>query len=391
MEHYDVAIIGGGLIACASAYYLSRSACRVVVLERGELNQGASGQNAGSLHFQLENRLLEHRDKLQKELEYFLALTLRAVDQWRHIEAELGCDLGLVMDGGFMVAESSEDIKILEEKSLIETAQGLQVELLDSTAVHRLAPYLGDSVRAALHCPWEGQCNPRLLTPAFARNAQARGSRVLTGAAVNGLRVQDRQWELSFCLEREGNRQERISAGVVLNAAGAWAAEVAMFADVSLPLVPVGLTLNVTEKTAPLVHHLIQHASRKLSMKQVADGNLLIGGGWLADLQRQGEQWLSSKPALMNIDTVKQNLRVAADIVPLVQDLHLLRSWTGITTIAPDELPVLGEMPGAPGFYIAAGGNGFTLGPTYALLMSELILNGSTSFPLAPYGPARFA
>ena len=88
---------------------------------------------------------------------------------------------------------------------------------------------------------------------------------------------------------------------------------------------------------------------------------------------------------------IEKNLRAATDIAPFVKDLNLIRTWTGITTIAPDLLPILGEVPQTPGFYVAAGGNGFTYGPTYARLMSELILKGSTSFPIAPYAPGRFS
>jgi glycine/D-amino acid oxidase-like deaminating enzyme len=390
MKKYDVAIIGGGLTGCATAYYLSKSGSRVAVIERGQINQGASGQNAGSLHFQLEHRFLEQKDQLKKEMEDFVALTLIAVDHWKNIERELDCDLQLVMDGGFMIAETTEDIKTLQEKSEIELSQGLTVEMLDGNEVRKIAPYLSSNVKAALHCPYEGHCNPRLLTPAYARNAEASGAEIFTNAEVTGIRLQDRKWELSYCSDYEQGPHEKISADAVINTAGVWAREIAMMVNVELPLIPIGLILNVTEKIPLVINHLIQHAGRRLSMKQVADGNLLIGGGWLAELQKRDGKWLSKTSALINTDSIRQNLRVATDLVPLVNDLNLIRSWTGITTLTPDELPILGELPGSPGFYLAVGGNGFTLGPTYAQLMSELILTGNTSFPLAPFGPERF-
>ncbi len=390
MGKYDVAIIGGGLIACAAAYYLSKSGSRVVVIERGQINQGASGQNAGSLHFQLEHRLIEKKDELRKELEYFSALTLIAVDQWKNIETELNCDLELVMEGGFMVAETADDIKLLEEKSEIELSQGMTVELLDGDAVRKIAPYIGSSVQAGLHCPYEGQCNPRLLTPAFARNALANGTEIRTNTIVSNICFENGKWEISCENALIKQKGERISADLVLNTAGAWSNEIAQMANFELPLMPIGLTINVTEKTRSEMSHLVQHASRKLSMKQVSDGNLLIGGGWFAELQTKNGKWSSQEPALINSEAIKQNLRVAADVVPMVSKLNLIRSWTGITAITPDELPLLGEIPGSNGFYVAAGGNGFTLGPTYARLMSELMLTGKTSFSLEPYAPARF-
>ena len=391
MQKYDVAIIGGGLIGCASAYYLSRSGTRVAVIERGQINQGASGQNAGSLHFQLEHRLIKHKERLAKELEYNVALTQIAIDHWRGIEQDLNCDLQLDMDGGFMLAETVEDIRTLQEKSVIEKSQGLTVELLGREEILKLAPYLSSTVQAALFCPYEGHCNPRLITPAFARSAQANDTDILTNTIVKGIQLHGRKWQIEFTHDHQDGRKEIVMADAILNTAGAWAGEIAMMADIDLPLQAFGLIMNVTEKIPPVLHHLIQHAGRKLSMKQVDEGNLLIGGGWLAELQLKDGKWASEKPALLNTDIIKKNLRAAADIAPFVKDLNLIRTWTGITTVAPDLLPILGEVPQTPGFYVAAGGNGFTYGPTYARLMSELILKGSTSFPIAPYAPGRFS
>jgi len=390
MQKYDVAVIGGGLVGCASAYYLSRSGADVILLERGQINEGASGRNAGSLHFQLEQRLVKYRQKLAEALEHYVALAQVAIDHWQNIEQELNCNLEVVMDGGFMVAETDDEMKLLEEKSEIEQAQGLTVELLEKKDTHKLAPYLSDKVRAALFCPYEGHCNPRLLTPAYARNAEANKVEILTNKNVTGLDKKEGKWQIDFTNNQISKNGDSVIAETVLNAAGVWANEVGLLASVDLPLLPVGLMMNVTEKTPKVIYHLIQHVGRKLSMKQVDDGNVLIGGGYSAKLQYQDGKWYSQRPALIHTDTVKENLRTAVSIVPFVRDLHLIRTWTGMTTLAPDQLPILGAVDQAPGFYIAAGGSAFTYGPTYARLMSELILTGSTSFPIAPYAANRF-
>ena len=184
MADFDIAMIGGGLTGCASAYYLSKSGARVILLERGQINQCASGQNAGSLHFQLEHRLIQDLELQVRELEYYVGLARLAIEQWRGIDDELGCDNQLSMNGGLMVAETPEQVTLLERKLLVEQSQGLAVELLDGEAVRKLAPYLYGRVIAALHCPHEGHCNPRLLTPAFARKALRLGAKLITQATV---------------------------------------------------------------------------------------------------------------------------------------------------------------------------------------------------------------
>lgn len=396
MRDFDIAVIGGGLIGCATACYLAQSGASVVLLESGQINQGASGQNAGSLHFQLEHRLIQNLDLQLRELEFYVGLAKLSIQDWLNIDNILGCDTQMVIHGGLMVAETAEQAELLERKSAIERSQGLSVEMLDGAEARRLAPYLAGSVVAALHCPDEGHCNPRLLTPAFARKATEHGAHILTGTQVNAIERSGTGWTVRLHTNAHGQPHSAVAppdirCQIILNAAGARAAEVAALANLHLPLFPVGLTMNVTEKAGPVISHLVQHVGRKLSLKQNEDGNLLIGGGWSSRLRQKQGVWQSQRSAELLLDSVVENLRTAADVVPLVKDLRLIRSWTGITCITADQLPVLGEVSKAPGFFVAAGGSGFTYGPTYARLMSELMLKGQSSYPLEPFSPARFA
>jgi len=390
MTNIDIAIIGGGLIGCASACYLAKAGARVVLLERGQINQGASGQNAGSLHFQLEHRFVQDIELHTRELEYYVGLAKIAIDQWHGIDAELGCDTELSMSGGLMVAETADQTALLERKSRIEQRQGLKVEMLDGNAARKQAPYLSDCVQAALYCASEGHCNPRLLTPAYARKARQSGASIITGALVSAIRRDSGGWQISFKNEAQSNEEEIIRCEALLNAAGAHAAEIATMANLHLPLFPVALTMNATEKVDPVVPHLVQHVGRKLSLKQTHAGNLLIGGGWAARLHQHDGHWSNTQSPDIRLESVLGNLRTAADVVPVVKSLRLLRTWTGTTAMTADQLPVLGEIAQAPGYFVAAGGSGFTYGPTYARLMSEQILTGAASYPLAPFSPARF-
>jgi len=81
---------------------------------------------------------------------------------------------------------------------------------------------------------------------------------------------------------------------------------------------------------------------------------------------------------------------VAMDVVPAVAERTLLRSWTGIVGVTADQLPLLGEVAEAPGFFVATGGSAFTLGLTYASLMAELIDTSRTSLDIDIYAPRRF-
>lgn len=386
---YDAAIIGGGLVGLATARALAEGGASVCVIEKGDLNRGASGQNAGSLHFQMEHRLIEHGEAMAALAASILPLSLDAIERWRGIAADLGeDDLDVVMHGGLMLAETGEQVEKLELKNAREAKWGLPTRLLDAGEVRRIAPYLGDSVIAAAFCEVEGHGNPRLITCALARRAAALGAEIRSQTELQAMTRTDRRWRLD--LAAPDGQVERVHADKVLDAGGAWAGRLAALAGIHLPVLPVALTMNATTPTAPFLGHLVQHVGKRISMKQLRDGNVLIGGGWSARLRRLGDQFdLGRRPA-SDLSSIEGNLSVALELIPELSRLHLLRSWTGMVGVTSDSLPILGEVPQAPGLYVATGGSGFTLGLTYGALMAELMQTGRTDFDIALFSPARF-
>ena len=175
----------------------------------------------------------------------------------------------------------------------------------------------------------------------------------------------------------------------MLVAAGAWSTEILAPYGVRVPLEPVALGMNVTERCMPVVHHLVQHVGQRLSVKQVEAGNVLIGGGWPASLPARPD--LGPDPQVRPRESAMiGNAAIAIHVVPALAGLHLIRTWCGIASVSPDHLPVLGPVAALPGVFIAAGESSFTLGPTYARLVSELICLGQASMPLHLYRPSRF-
>lgn len=382
MSRADVAIIGGGLIGCAAAWRLALAGASVVLLEAGDLNTGASGQNAGSLHFQIERRFLENGDALADQAASIVALSRLAVGDWRGIEQALGTDLHVTMQGGLMVAETSEQVAVLERKAARERREGLSVETLDGDAARRHAPYLSDRVLAANLSRDEGHADPKAMTPALAAAAAAAGAELRTRTPVEMIARNGATFRL-------GGREWVLDADRVLVAAGAWTTPLCARANLHVPLYPVALLMNATARITPLVPHLVQHVGRRLSLKQTYAGHLLIGGGWPSRLmQDAGGFDLSRKPTLI-ADSLTGNLRAATDVVPAVTQLDLLRSWTGITAISADQLPIVGEVPRMPGLYVAAGGSAFTLGLTFARLLADA-MSGRPSPELDIVSPARF-
>ncbi len=379
----DVAVIGGGLLGCAATYFLAREGARVVLFEKEQLNRQASGQNAGSLHFQLEHRMVEHGEELADQFALSIPLSLEAERSWGTLEEELGADLQVHQHGGLMLAETPEDIALLERKYELERKHGLDVRLIDGDEARAIAPYLAPEIRAAAFCPGEGHANPRLVGPAFARAASRLGAQIRVAARVKALRRVSGHWLVSTA-------HEVLSAELVLIAAGIWSGELAAMTDTRLPVFPVALTMIATAAASPTIPHLVQHVGRRLSMKQTTEGNVLVGGGSPATLvQHAGIVDLDARPEV-RVDSIAESAWTGMHVVPWVGTLRVIRIWTGVAAVTPDQVPMLGSVRNRPGLFIATGGAGFTLGPVYARLLSEQMLGRELSVSLAPYSPLRY-
>ncbi|WP_155645863.1 NAD(P)/FAD-dependent oxidoreductase, partial [Erythrobacter donghaensis] len=140
MTALDVLIVGGGLTGCATAWHLAERGASVMLVEAGELNGGASGQNAGSLHFQIERRFLENGPALAEQASRVLALNRLAIQDWRALDQQFGPAMEIVMHGGLMVAESDAEVALIERKAAREAEFGVPTELLDGAGVAAIAP-----------------------------------------------------------------------------------------------------------------------------------------------------------------------------------------------------------------------------------------------------------
>ena len=140
----------------------------------------------------------------------------------------------------------------------------------------------------------------------------------------------------------------------------------------------------VTEAAPPLVGHLVAHADRHLSLKQVASGGLVIGGGWTAAFDPQRRFNTVTRQA------IEGNLWVANHVLPQLAGLHVVRAWAAMN-IDIDGAPILGGVPGLPGFFNCVTSNGYTLAPIVARMTADLLLHGRTDPDPTPYLIDRFA
>lgn len=395
-ERYDVGIIGGGLVGAALAWMLTRDGARVTLLERDQVGQHASGQNAGSLHLQLENRLLHEGPERTRTIAGAIPLHLYSREIWRRLDAEFGAGIGLKPGGGLMVAETQRQADSLGRVATLEREFGLPIHLLDQGRVRAAAPYLHDGVVAATFCPLEGSINTRTAATVLAGAAAGLGARICTGTEVVALEAAGMAWRLvsrpvAGRTGPAGRRDDHVTCKAVVVAAGIWSSTILASIGIRLAISVVALMMTVTARRRPFIPHLVQHASERLTLKQTTDGTVLIGGGWPArPASRPGDpSGRAERPELLR-DSLTGNLRVAARLVPEVADLPVLRTWTGTTGETEDHLPVIGPVPGRPGVFVATAGQILTLGPGAARTLTDLLGGGVPDVDLGMFSLDRF-
>ena len=215
---YDAVVIGGGLLGCVTAWMIARDGGRVLLVERDQINQHASGRNAGSLHFQLEYRMIDRGIEAARQAAEAMPLHLEAARLWSALPALCGEAIEVKQTGGLMIAEDATQVELLEQKAEIERSWGLDNRVIDRAEVDRIAPYLSDKVIAAAYCPLEGKADARTAAPALARAALRLGAEIRTRRAVVGLSRQGGRWQVQL----QGEDAETVTAEAVVIAAGVW-------------------------------------------------------------------------------------------------------------------------------------------------------------------------
>ncbi|HEY7539478.1 MAG TPA: FAD-binding oxidoreductase [Methylomirabilota bacterium] len=350
-----IVIIGGGLMGLSAAFHVRRAdpRARVTVLERGRVGDAASSASAAGVRAM-------SRDPAER------ALALESLGRWPELDRELEGRTGYRRGGGLRVA--LDDTGWAEACATVgeQRAHGVPVELVDAATAHRLAPGLAPECRGAVHCAIDGQAEAVATVQAWASAARRVGARIEEGVGADGLVVEGAR--IVAVARSDG---ARLACDAALVAAGAWSATVLATVGRKLPLRGRALQMLLTDPAPASLTPVLGCFGRPLSLKQLADGAYLVGGGWPARVPDDAvNRW-----EVLD-ESVRGSLEIARAVYSPLVARTVARSWAGIEAFTPDDLPVLGPVPGIAGLLVAAGfsGHGFALVPTVGDVLARLAL-----------------
>jgi sarcosine oxidase subunit beta len=363
----ETAIVGGGLMGCWTAYFLRKRGLQAVVLEKGAVGAQASGVNLGNV-------------RLQGRFAPQIPLALRAHALWETHEALVGDACEFRATGHLRIALAPEERRILQDHAREAAAHGLDLQILDGGDVRRRWPWLNPLVAGASWSPRDGAANPRRAGPAVARAARALGAEILEGVKITGIERTNGRFRLTT------DRDLAVESDRLVNAAGAWAAALAAAFGEVVPIIVGGPAQFVTDPVPFFIEPIVQAVDGTIIFRQTPRGNVLATG-----YPRGASDPVANRAPVDPAKTLAHMARLAA-IAPALAPCQVIRVWSGIEAYAPDMLPVLGPSARVDGLFHAFGfsGHGFQLAPGVGLVMSELVADGTSPTPLAPFSIARF-
>jgi len=359
-------VIGAGSLGLFASLWLARRGERVTVLDKGTPMREASGVNAGSLGVQ--NKLLP-----------LVPWTVAALEHWATAQDLVGADVGFSRTGGLRIATDEREVALLRTGFQAQSDAGIKLEWFEGDEVRARAPYLSPDVRAASYCASDCVADPLRLAPALLRTVQDLGVTIKPSSEVQSI---ERCGE-SF-LVRTGD--EEVVSRRLLVAAGAWSQPLCARLGLHMPVALDVNMVSVTEPRQRAMTEVVTHVRGILTLKQVANGTFLIGGGW------QGVGDLKSGHKDVAYESSLHNIRLATRIVPELKSAMLVRQWAGFEGVSPDSLPYAGRIPGAENAYVlACARGGWTLAPELGRAMAGLMLDGRTDVSLDRFRPERYA
>ncbi|SDF44968.1 NAD(P)/FAD-dependent oxidoreductase [Sporolituus thermophilus] len=365
----NVVVIGGGVIGTACAYYAAKAGHKVTLLERETIAGGTSGACDGFIIMQ------------SKTVGPHLALALESAALYRTLSEELEFDLEYRPCGGMIVIEDEIQAGLMAEVVAKQRTAGLAVEMLPIGEARRREPLLAADLWGATFSPVDAQVNPILVAQGFSQAARRLGAAIHSGVEAAGLIVE--QGRVRGVITAKG---ERLSADVVVNAAGVWAPALVKPYGVDLPITPRRGQILVSEPLPPMLSHVLLCACYLTAKYRPQDldqrsRHHRLGVGLAVEQAATGGLLLGSTREFVGFDrrTTLEGLAAVAShvtrILPALAGVNIIRSFAGLRPHTPTGLPILGPLPELPGLIMAAGheGDGIALAPVTGKRVAEYI------------------
>lgn len=363
----DALVIGGGLVGSAIGFGMAKRGARVIVLDEGDRAFRAATGNAGLVWYQGKGRGMRR----------YQEWTLEAIRAWPGFADSLkdltGIDVTYQQPGGLAFCIS--DAEYEARRDLIDTIRReaapdkYDCMMLDRKMVQELLPgiKLGESVTGASYSPQDGHVNPLALLKALHAGLKIFHGFYYSGHSVVGIRKHSSRYEV-----RTGTHT--FTAPKLLIAAGNGTGQLARMVGMTIPVRPEKGEILVTERSRPC---LPLPCNR---IRQSAEGSFLIGAS----------QEDAGFDIRTNTRVIKSMANRARNVLPVLGNLRIIRSWAALRVKTPDKMPVYEKAESSPDVFAIALHSGVTLASQHAVELPKWVLEGHEPAGFHHFSSRRF-
>ncbi|HEY0453047.1 FAD-dependent oxidoreductase [Actinophytocola sp.] len=335
----DVLVIGGGMAGVSIAYELAAHASVLLTEAEPSLAEHTTGRSAAIYAPSYGGPIVR-------------ALTVASGPRYRALETELDTPPLLTPHGSLWIAIDDDGVEHLA---------ALPAEPVSPRRARELCPVLHD-VRAAGWDDTASDIDVMALHHGYVRGLRARGGTVRTTGPVTALRRDGRGW-------RADVGEDEVRAEVVVNAAGAWADELADKAGVpAIGLRPMRRTLALASGAVPAdpAWPLVADAADRFYFRP--EGRHLL----ISPADETPSEPCDAKPDELDVALAIERINAATTL--RLRSVHT--AWAGLRSFVADRAPVVGAWPDHPGFVFFAGqgGYGIQMAPALAALGAAVVL-----------------
>lgn len=377
-NNYDVILIGGGVMGCATAYHLFKldPTLNVAILEKDPTYERASTPLSDG------NTRIQFNIKENIQMSQYGLEVLKSFAEEMEVDGEKP-DVAFRQQGNlFVLDEASKDES--HEGMLLQRSLGCEVEWLTPEGVQKYFPlYNLKGCVAGTFGPHDGTMSPMAVLNGYRKKAIFLGAKYIQAEVAEIVRDGDRVAGVRLM------SSESLHSGIVMNAAGAWAAPLAKSAGVDLPVVPTKRQVTIVETNYRGEHVLpCLFLPSGLYVIHEGEGLFMVGKSFADDHIGMDDFTWERK-------TFEEKVwHELVEYIPEFDRLKILRGWAGLYEVNTlDGNAILGESSQVKGFYFANGfsGHGFQQCHAVGRYTAELMLNKPPTLDLSIFSVDRIA
>jgi 4-methylaminobutanoate oxidase (formaldehyde-forming) len=369
-------IIGGGVSGCSVAYHLAKLGWTdVVLLERKQLTSGTTWHAAGLIG---QLRASQNMTRLAKY----------SADLYVKLEAETGIGTGMKQNGSMTVALTDERRQEIYRQASLARAFNVDVREISPREVKEMYPHLHiDDIKAAVHLPLDGQCDPANIAMALAKGARQNGATVIEGVKVTA--VLQKNGRVTGVTCEQNGETFTIETENVVNAAGMWGRNLADMSGVTVPLHACEHFYVVTEPIAGLKQLPVLRVPDEHTYYKEDAGKMLVGA-----FELKAKPWPPVGETIRedfcfdqlpdDFDHFQHILEMAVSRMPMLETAGIHTFFCGPESFTPDDRYYLGEAPELRGYWVAAGYNsiGIVSSGGAGMALAQWMNDGEAPFDL---------